>query len=116
MTDTLTRDIAALHTAHTAGTWQPTEHETALATDLAHAHWTGPVLRAALRRDDAGVVPGPLAGVLETAAAVLEAPGADGSATREALLCLRVLIDRMAHEEAASPLSVAELGALPVTD
>jgi hypothetical protein len=72
MIDTLARDIAALHTAHIADTWRPTEHEAALAVDLAHAHWTSQLLRAALRRDSAGLPPGPLAGVLEAAAVMLE--------------------------------------------
>lgn len=97
MSDTLPRDIAALHTAHTAGTWHPTDHETALAADLARAQWTAPLLRAALRRDDVGPG-GALAKVLEAAAAVLEAPrSADRMAAGEILTRLRALVDELAH-------------------
>lgn len=94
-TATLLTDAAALRAAHAAGTWRPTPGETVLATDLARAQWTGPLLRAALRRDDAASV---LAGVLEMAAAVLEASVADGRPDTDALEQLRQLVDRLAAD------------------
>jgi len=102
--DTLARDLAALHTAHTAGAWHPTKYETALAADLARAHWTGPLLRAALRRDDIAQGTGALAGVLESAAAVLEDPHhTDRPDTSEVLVRLRTLVDHLAHGEDHAP-------------
>lgn len=99
MIDTLARDITALHTAHAAGTWHPTPHETTLAADLARTHWTGPLMRAALRRDDAGPGAGALAGVLEPAALMLEDPAAgECPQATDVMVRLRQLVDVLAAD------------------
>lgn len=68
----LARDVAALHAAHTAGTWQPLPAETELADALTRGQWSGPLFRVVLRELGTELAGGSLAGVLESAAA---APG-----------------------------------------
>ncbi|THA28236.1 hypothetical protein E4198_00020 [Streptomyces sp. RKND-216] len=88
-------DAAALHTAHTAGTWHPMPEETAAADHLARGQWNAALFDAVLRAIP-GLAGGSLAGVLAVAAAVLEDPAADDRPeVADALLRLRQLVDVM---------------------
>jgi hypothetical protein len=48
--DLLARDVAALHAAHTAGTWHPLPAEAAAAANLAHGQWSAALFDAVLRQ------------------------------------------------------------------
>lgn len=98
-TDLLARDVAALHAAHRAGTWQPTPAETAAADCLARGQWTGPLFDAVLREAGPALAGGSLVVVLETAAAVLEDAQTVGRPeTGEAIVRMRQLVDALAGE------------------
>lgn len=99
MIDTFLRDVAALRAAHTAGTGHPLPEETVVAADVARGRWSGPFLRAGLRQCGAELVTGSLAGLLETAATVLEDRAlAQHPEATAVLQQLRQLVDALAAD------------------
>lgn len=98
-TELLARDVAALHAAHAAGTWHPLPAETAASDSLARGQWTGPLFRTVLRDTDPALASGSLAGVLESAAALLEDPvAANRPEAINAMVRLRQLADVLADD------------------